>query len=78
MKNAFLNGDLTNEIFMKQPEGFIVKGKEEYVYKLKRSLYGLKQAAKCWNERVNEALVSIGFKNGNADGCVYNKNRRGC
>ena len=44
MKTTFLHGDLEEEIYMQQPEGFEVKGKENIVYKLKRSLYGLKQA----------------------------------
>lgn len=73
VKNAFLNGDLQNEIFMKQPEGFSVKGKEDHVYKLKRSLYGLKQSARCWNNKVNEVIQSLGFRRGNSDPCLYNK-----
>ena len=43
MKTAFLHGDLEKEIFMSQPHGFEVAGKENWVYKLKKSLYGLKQ-----------------------------------
>ena len=41
---AFLNGDLKKEVYMQQPEGFIEKGKEHLVYKLRRSIYGLKQS----------------------------------
>ena len=45
VKTAFLNGELDEEIFLKQPEGFVVKGYEDHVCKLKRSIYGLKQSA---------------------------------
>ena len=44
VKIVFLHGDLEKEIYMEQPEGFLVKGKEDYVCRLKKSLYGLKQA----------------------------------
>ena len=48
VKTTFLHGNLYEEIYMKQPERFTVKGKRELVYKLKMSLYGLKQSPKMW------------------------------
>lgn len=73
VKTAFLNGDIDSEIFMKQPEGYEVKGKEEKVCKLKKSLYGIKQAARCWNIKLNEILLKYGFSRGKADTCLYVK-----
>ena len=61
VKTAFLNGDLDEEIYMNQPEGFIVLGQEQKVCKLIKSLYGLKQAPKQWHEKFNNTLVSNGF-----------------
>jgi Reverse transcriptase (RNA-dependent DNA polymerase) len=46
IKTIFLNGDLHEEIYMKQPEDFIVKGKKHMGYRLKRSIYGLKQVSR--------------------------------
>ena len=51
VKTAFLNGNLDEEIYMMQPEGFIAKNQEHMVCKLKRSIYGLKQAFRSWNIR---------------------------
>ena len=48
VKTSFLNGDLDEEIYMTQPQGFEVKGKENLVCRLKKSLYGLKQAPQQW------------------------------
>ena len=48
VKTTFLHGDLNEEIYMKQLEGFIVKGKKELICKLKKSLYGLKESPRMW------------------------------
>ena len=68
---AFLNGDLKEEIFMQQPPGYVEPGKEELVCKLKKSLYGLKQSPRCWNEKLCNHLKSLGFKESGADPCVF-------
>lgn len=73
VKTAFLNGFIKEEIYMKQPPGFEVIGKEKQVCLMKRSLYGLKQAAKCWNDAINETLISFGFKRSQSDSCLYFK-----
>ncbi|KAG7552374.1 Zinc finger CCHC-type [Arabidopsis thaliana x Arabidopsis arenosa] len=73
VKTAFLNGELDEEIYMEQPEGFIVEGKEKKVCKLKKSLYGLKQAPKQWHEKFDNTMRSYGFKINECDKCVYIK-----
>lgn len=74
IKTAFLNGTIKETIFMKQPEGYEEKGKVHHVCLLKRSLYGLKQAANSWNEAINETLLTFGFKRSKYDNCLYYKN----
>ena len=61
VKTAFLNGELDEEIYMQQPDGFVVNGQERKVCKLVKSLYGLKQAPKQWHENFNTTLTSAGF-----------------
>lgn len=73
VKTAFLHGDLDKEIYMKQPEGFEVKGKESLVCKLKRSLYGLKQAPRQWYKRFDSFIKGVGFLRCEADHCCYFK-----
>ena len=71
VKTAFLHGDLKEEIYMDQPEGFKVKRKEHMVCKLKKSLYGLKQVPRQWYKKFDSFMVGHGYKRTNADHYVY-------
>ncbi|GJY86272.1 zinc finger, CCHC-type containing protein [Tanacetum coccineum] len=73
VKTTFLNGDLEEEVYMKQPEGFIIPGNEHKVCKLIKSLYGLKQAPKRWHQIFDEVVLSSGFVLNQSDKCVYCK-----
>ena len=73
VKTAFLNGDLDEEVYMEQPEGFVMSGNEKKVCKLVKSLYGLKQAPKQWHEKFDFVILSHRFKHNNADKCIYSK-----
>ena len=74
---AFLNGDLKEEVYMQQPEGFVEKGKEHLVCKLRRSIYGLKQSPRCWNSVLDSKLKSMGFEQTMGDPCIYVKEECG-
>lgn len=69
IKTAFLNSDLDELIFMKQPKGF--EDGSDKVCKLKKSLYGLKQASRCWNKQFTAFIKQFNFKASNADPCVF-------
>ena len=71
VKTAFLHGDLDKEIYMEQPEGFAVKGKEDYVCKLKKSLYGLKQAPRQWYKKFESVMGEQGYRKTTSDHCVF-------
>ncbi|XP_071928279.1 uncharacterized protein [Coffea arabica] len=73
VKTDFLNGDLNEEVYMNQPEGFVLSGNEHKVCKLVKFLYGLKQAPKQWHEKFESVLLSSGFRYNNADKCIYSK-----
>ncbi|KAK4389523.1 Retrovirus-related Pol polyprotein from transposon TNT 1-94 [Sesamum angolense] len=73
VKTIFLNGELDEEIYMEQPEGFVVPGQEKKVCRLVKSLYGLKQAPKQWHEKFDRTMLSNGFKINECDKCVYVK-----
>nr|GEY70838.1 zinc finger, CCHC-type [Tanacetum cinerariifolium] len=73
VKTTFLNGDLDEEVYIKQPEGFVMPGNEHKVGKLVKSLYGLKQAPKQCHKKFDEVVLSSGFHLNQSDNCVYSK-----
>jgi hypothetical protein len=73
VKTAFLRGELEEEIYMLQPEGFKEKGKENLVCRLTKSLYGLKQAPRCWYKRFDSFIISLDYNRLSSDHCTYYK-----
>jgi hypothetical protein len=73
VKTAFLNGEVEQEVHIKQPGGFVIHGKESHVCKLKKTLYGLKQAPRAWYGRIDSFLQSLGFTKSIVDPNLYIK-----
>ena len=71
VKTAFLHGDLDEELYVEQPEGFVQPGRERFVCRLKKPLYGLKQSSRKWNEKFNSFLIQFGLTRSTADPCIY-------
>ncbi|KAE8673308.1 hypothetical protein F3Y22_tig00111794pilonHSYRG00058 [Hibiscus syriacus] len=77
VKTTFLHGNLEEEIYMFQPEGFEEKEKKNLVCRLNKSLYGLKQALRCWYKRFDSFIMCLGYNRLNADPCAYFKRSGG-
>ena len=73
VKTAFLFGELDKEIYMEQPEGFIVKDQERKVCQLGKAIYGLKQAALQWNKQLHKNLLEMEFIRCKSDPGTYFK-----
>ena len=71
IKNAFLHGDLEEEIYMEQPPGFVAQGESGLVCKLHRSLYGLKQSPRAWFGKFSRVVQNFGLKCCEADHSVF-------
>ena len=61
VKSTFLNGDLKEDAYVQQPPGFAVVGEEEKVYRLHKALYGMRQAPRAWNAKLDATLKEMGF-----------------
>ncbi|GKD21152.1 retrotransposon protein, putative, ty1-copia subclass [Tanacetum coccineum] len=73
VKTAFLNGHLSEEVYMEQPEGFVDPKYPNHICKLKRSIYRLKQASRQWNKRFDDKIKKYGFTQNRDEPCVYLK-----
>ncbi|GJR62684.1 retrotransposon protein, putative, ty1-copia subclass [Tanacetum coccineum] len=73
VKTAFLNGHLSEEVYMEQPEGFVNPKYPNHVCKLKRCIYGLKQASRQWNKRFDNEIKKFRFTQNPDEPCVYQK-----
>jgi len=62
VKSTFLNGKLEEEVYVAQPEGFIIGGEEDKVYRLQKALYGLKQAPRAWYSKIDSYFQEGGFE----------------
>ena len=77
VKTVFLNGDLYENVYMTQPKGFVVKGKEHMGCRLRKSIYGLKQTSRQWYLKFDETIREFGFKENDEDNRVYAKSKSG-
>ncbi|GKB05267.1 putative ribonuclease H-like domain-containing protein [Tanacetum coccineum] len=71
VKTAFLNGELKEEVYVSQPEGFVDPDRPHHVYRLKKALYGLKQAPRAWYDTLSKFLLAQGFSKGVVDPTLF-------
>lgn len=62
VKSTFLHGELCEDVYVEQPQGYVRKGEEDKVYKLRKALYGLKQAPRAWYSRIDSYFTKEGFQ----------------
>lgn len=73
VKTAFLNGEINEDVYVVQPEGFEKPGQEQKVYKLLKALYGLRQAPRAWYAKLNSCLADLGFTRFPSEHAVYTR-----
>ncbi|GJU95356.1 retrovirus-related pol polyprotein from transposon TNT 1-94 [Tanacetum coccineum] len=71
VKTAFLNGNMREEVYVSQPDGFVDKDNPNHVYKLKKARYGLKQAPRAWYDMLSSFLISQDFSKGSVDPTLF-------
>jgi hypothetical protein len=76
VKTAFLNSDLKEEVYVHQPPGFAIPGKEGKVMRLRKALYGLRQAPRAWNAKLDSTLKRMGFMPSPHEAAIYRQGNR--
>jgi hypothetical protein len=76
-KSVFLNGDLKLEVYVHQPPGFVIPGKEGEVLHLRKALYGLRQAPRAWNAKLDSTLKGMGFTPSPHEATIYRRGNGG-
>jgi hypothetical protein len=77
VKSAFLNDDLKEEVYVHQPPGFAIPGKEGKVLRLRKALYGLRQAPWAWNAKLDSTLKGMGFTSSQHEAAIYRRGNGG-
>lgn len=77
VKTTFLNGKIEKELYIEQPEGFEIHHVESHVCRLKKDLYGIKQAPRAWYQRIDTYLTRLGFSKNDTDPNLYYKQDKG-
>jgi len=77
VKSAFLNGELAEEVYVQQPPGFVIAGEEHRVLRLRKALYGLRQAPRAWNIKLDASLASLGFTKCATEHALYTRRSKG-
>src|SRR6185369_6004664 len=77
VKSAFLNGELAEEVYVQQPSGFVIAGEEHRVLRLRKALYGLRQAPRVWNIKLDASLTSLGFTKCATEHALYTRRSKG-
>jgi hypothetical protein len=77
VKSTFLNGDLQEEVYMEQPAGFVKSDCEHKVLQLQKVLYGLHQVSRAWNVKLDDTLLSLGFRRSSSELTVYTRQADG-
>ena len=73
VKNAFLHGELTEEVYMDPPPGYMPERHNQKVYRLKKVLYGLKQSPRAWFGRFTKSMINFGYHQSNSDHTLFLK-----